>query len=45
MDSVSGTLATSLEDPMPTLDLANVIYETKGAIAYVTVNRPKMLNA
>jgi enoyl-CoA hydratase len=30
---------------MPTLDLANVLYETKGAIAYVTVNRPKVLNA
>ena len=29
----------------PTLNLANVRYETKGAIAYVTVNRPKVLNA
>ena len=27
------------------LDLANVLYATKGAIAYVTVNRPKVLNA
>jgi enoyl-CoA hydratase len=29
----------------PTLTLANVLYEKKGAIAYVTVNRPKVLNA
>jgi enoyl-CoA hydratase len=28
-----------------TLTLANVLYESKGAIAYVTVNRPKVLNA
>ena len=27
------------------LTLANVAYEKKGAIAYVTVNRPKVLNA
>ena len=27
------------------LTLANVVYEKKGAIAYVTVNRPKVLNA
>ncbi|MER9296766.1 enoyl-CoA hydratase-related protein [Mesorhizobium sp. M0621] len=27
------------------LALANVLYEKKGAIAYVTVNRPKVLNA
>jgi enoyl-CoA hydratase/carnithine racemase len=27
------------------LNLANVLYEKKGAIAYVTVNRPKVLNA
>jgi enoyl-CoA hydratase/carnithine racemase len=27
------------------LSLANVLYEKKGAIAYVTVNRPKVLNA
>jgi enoyl-CoA hydratase/carnithine racemase len=25
--------------------LANVLYEKKGAVAYVTVNRPKVLNA
>ena len=29
----------------PALTLANVVYEKKGAIAYVTVNRPKVLNA
>ena len=29
----------------PSLTLANVLYEKKGAIAYVTVNRPKVLNA
>src|SRR5215831_1373146 len=27
------------------LTLENVLYEKKGAIAYVTVNRPKVLNA
>jgi enoyl-CoA hydratase/carnithine racemase len=34
-------------DPLPraTLALANVRYEKKGPIAYVTVNRPKVLNA
>jgi enoyl-CoA hydratase/carnithine racemase len=31
--------------PTATLTLANVLYEKKGAIAYVTVNRPKVLNA
>src|ERR1700733_2156423 len=27
------------------LSLANVLYEKKGVVAYVTVNRPKVLNA
>jgi enoyl-CoA hydratase/carnithine racemase len=31
--------------PTAVLTLANVLYEKKGAIAYVTVNRPKVLNA
>jgi enoyl-CoA hydratase/carnithine racemase len=31
--------------PEATLKLANVLYEKKDAIAYVTVNRPKLLNA
>jgi enoyl-CoA hydratase/carnithine racemase len=31
--------------PASTPTLANVLYEKKGAIAYVTVNRPKVLNA
>jgi enoyl-CoA hydratase/carnithine racemase len=33
------------KQPAATLRLANVLYEKKGAIAYVTVNRPNMLNA
>jgi len=31
--------------PRAALALANVLYEKKGSIAYVTVNRPKLLNA
>ena len=31
--------------PTQALTLANVLYEKKGAFAYVTVNRPKVLNA
>src|SRR5947199_6032425 len=31
--------------PTTALTLANVLYEKRGAIAYVTVNRPKVLNA
>src|SRR5215216_4638576 len=31
--------------PAPALTLENVLYEKRGGIAYVTVNRPKTLNA
>jgi enoyl-CoA hydratase len=50
MASPAETLAT-LSELVPTAScpsaptLANVLYEKKGAIAYVTVNRPKVLNA
>jgi len=37
------TLPTTL--PRATLAFANVLYEKKGSIAYLTVNRPKVLNA
>ena len=43
--------ATAMSTPSPTvlekagLALANVVYEKKGSIAYVTINRPKVLNA
>jgi enoyl-CoA hydratase/carnithine racemase len=45
MDSETGTLARSPAPPAAMLNFENVRYETKGAIAYVTVNRPKVLNA
>ncbi|HUK06493.1 MAG TPA: enoyl-CoA hydratase-related protein [Stellaceae bacterium] len=50
MPSAAATLAPSpAVVPMASLAaapaLANVVYERKGAIAYVTVNRPKVLNA
>src|SRR6202051_5382501 len=37
----------TVPNPLPrvALALANVLYEKKGSIAYVTVNRPKVLNA
>ena len=37
--------AAPTASPTAALTLANVVYEKKGAIAYVTVNRPKVLNA
>jgi enoyl-CoA hydratase/carnithine racemase len=50
MGSATATLtpastAAPTASPTATLTLANVLYEKKGAIAYVTVNRPKVLNA
>src|SRR2546421_4633432 len=50
MDSATASLTPSpavMRNVSPTaaLTLANVLYEKKGAIAYVTVNRPKVLNA
>jgi enoyl-CoA hydratase len=34
-----------MNSPRTALTLENVLYEKRGAIAYVTVNRPKVLNA
>src|SRR5437868_13884789 len=52
MTMVSGTASitaspATVPNPLPraALVLANVQYEKKGSIAYVTVNRPKVLNA
>src|SRR3981189_3110733 len=38
---------STVPNPLPraALALANVLYEKNGSIAYVTVNRPKVLNA
>jgi enoyl-CoA hydratase/carnithine racemase len=50
MDSTTATrmpwpAATPVVSPTAAPTLANVLYEKKGVIAYVTVNRPKVLNA
>jgi enoyl-CoA hydratase len=50
MASATATLTPSpavvpAEPPTTALKLANVLYEKKGNVAYVTVNRPKVLNA
>src|SRR6476620_7134887 len=50
MIMVSGTTPftsspATVPNPLPRAALANVQYEKKGSIAYMTVNRPKVLNA
>jgi enoyl-CoA hydratase/carnithine racemase len=50
MSSTTTTLESSpatapADSSAAVLTLANVLYEKRGAIAYVTVNRPKVLNA
>jgi len=45
MSSPVATIAPSPVSSTPAPALANVLYEKKGALAYVTVNRPKVLNA
>ena len=45
MASATPILAPAPAASPAALTLANVLYEKKGAIAYVTVNRPKVLNA
>jgi enoyl-CoA hydratase/carnithine racemase len=42
---VSTAAAATLGQPEGAMTLNNVLYETKGSIAYVTLNRPKVLNA
>src|SRR3954447_6283010 len=41
----ASTVAPDIGSPASALTLANVLYEKRDAIAYVTVNRPKVLNA
>src|SRR5271168_1389711 len=43
--SASSPATTPNSLPRAALALANVLYEKKGSNAYVTVNRPKVLNA
>jgi enoyl-CoA hydratase/carnithine racemase len=41
----SGKEDALMNSPRTALTLENVLYEKRGAIAYITVNRPKVLNA
>jgi enoyl-CoA hydratase/carnithine racemase len=43
--STLASAPTREAQPAPALTLENVLYEKKGDIAYVTINRPKVLNA
>jgi enoyl-CoA hydratase/carnithine racemase len=43
--SLPATVATLEMQPAPALTLDNVLYEKRDGIAYVTINRPKVLNA
>ncbi len=43
--SLEATVSTLETRPAAALTLANVLYEKRDAIAYVTINRPKVLNA
>jgi enoyl-CoA hydratase/carnithine racemase len=45
MATAAATLTPSQGAASTALTLANVVYQKKGAFAYVTVNRPKVLNA
>ncbi len=43
--TLESDLSSPLSKPNAGPNLSNVLYEKRGAIAYVTVNRPKVLNA
>jgi 1,4-dihydroxy-2-naphthoyl-CoA synthase len=45
MASATATLTPASPSPRAVPTLANVLYEKNDTIAYVTVNRPKVLNA
>jgi enoyl-CoA hydratase/carnithine racemase len=45
MATAGATLTPSPGGATTALTLANIVYQKKGAFAYVTVNRPKVLNA